>query len=130
MGPGQQQKRILIIDDDQDIAITLSMALGDKGFKADSCTNPVLASKNFRENLYDVVILDIKMPISDGFLVYHKIKRVDKKVKIIFLTATEFYYEEIRKERGFDRFNQELFLRKPIHIKDLVHEIRKLLESK
>jgi hypothetical protein len=49
-------------------------------------------------------------------------------VKICFLTATEFFHEEIRKEHGFDEFNQETFLRKPIDAKDLVCEINKLLE--
>jgi hypothetical protein len=48
--------------------------------------------------------------------------------KICFLTASEYIHEEIRKEHGFDEFNQEIFLRKPIEIEDLVREIKKLLE--
>ena len=112
---GQQQKRILIIDDE------------DYGFKTDSYTDPVLALKNFKSGQYDLIILDIKMPIIDGFLLYQNIKTTDSKVEICFLTATEYFREEIRKEHGFDEFNQELFLRKPIEIEELVYQIKRML---
>jgi DNA-binding response OmpR family regulator len=124
----QQQKRILIIDDESDIAITLGMALEDSGFKTDSYTDPTLALENFRDCLYDLVILDIKMPEMDGFHLYQKMRKTDGRVKICFLTASEYYYERFRKEHGFSDFRQELFLRKPIAIDDLVHELKILLE--
>ena len=129
-GPRQQQRRILIIDDDPDIAIILRMVLEDNGFKTDSYTDPELAYKNFRDGFYDLILLDIKMPVVDGFHFYQKIRETDSGVKIIFLTASEFYYEQFRKERGFDLFKQEFFLRKPIGTEDLVQAINKLLESK
>ena len=65
----------------------------------------------------------------EGFLLYQKIKKIDSNVKMCFLTGTEYFLEETRKEHGFDELNQELFLRKPIEIEDLVHAIKKLLES-
>ena len=129
-GPEQQQKRILIIDDDPDIAIILRVVLKDKGFKTDSYTDPELAYKNFRDGFYDLILLDIKMPELDGFHFYQKIRETDSRVKIIFLTASEFYHEQFRKERGFDLLKQEFFLRKPIETEDLVQAINKLLESK
>lgn len=129
MRPEQQQKRILIIDDDPDITITLRMSLEDNGFSVDSYTDPVLAYENFRGDKYDLVILDIKMPGVDGFRMYQKVKRIDSRVKVCFLTATEYFHEEIRKEHGFNEFNQESFLRKPIEVKDLVNTTNKLLGS-
>ena len=51
--------------------------LEQKGFKANSYTDPVLAYENFRSGQYDLVILDIQMA-SDEFNLYQKIKRVDK----------------------------------------------------
>ncbi len=89
----------------------------------------MLAYKTLREGLYDLVILDIRMPVIDGFLLYQKIKRTDSKVKICFLTATEYFQEEIRRELGLGNYKQESFLRKPIENKDLVREIDKLLQS-
>ena len=122
------KKRILIIDDDPDITITISKVLEQNGFKTDTYTDAVLGYENFRRGQYDLVILDIKMP-EDGFHLYQKLKKIDSKVKICFLAATELFHEEIRKEHGFDEFNQETFLRKPIDTKDLVYQINKLLES-
>lgn len=125
----QQQKRIMIIDDDPDTTFTLRTVLEQNGFKTDSYTNPVLAYQNFREGLYDLVLLDIRLQVVDGFLLYQKLKKIDSKVKICFLTATEYFHEEIRKEHGFNEFNQESFLRKPIEVKDLVNTTNKLLGS-
>ena len=127
MATWQQQKRILIIDDEQDIANILRISLEDNGFKSDIYTDPVLAYQSFRDGQYDLVIMDIKMPEVDGFNLYHKVKRTDGKIKIIFLTASEYYYEQFRKEKGFNYFKQELFLRKPIGTEDLVQAINKLL---
>jgi DNA-binding response OmpR family regulator len=124
-----QQKRILIIDDEPDVTTALQSALEQDGFKTESYNDPVLAYKNFREGLYDLVILDIRMPVIDGFILYQKIKRTDSKVKICFLTATEYFQEEIRRELGLGNYKQESFLRKPIENKDLVREIDKLLQS-
>ena len=123
----QEQKRILIIDDDLDITIALRISLEDNGFSADSYTDPVLAFENFRGGQYDLVLLDIKMPEVNGFHLYQKIRKIDSNVKVCFLTATEYFHEEIRKEHGLDELNKELFLRKPIETEDLVREIRKLL---
>src|SRR5438034_11139753 len=107
----------------------LQAALEQHGYRTDCYTDPVEAYNNFRDGVYDLVLLDIKMPELDGFLLYRKIRKTDNRVKICFLTASEFYYEQFRKEKGFGDFNQESFLAKPIEIKDLVHAIRKLLES-
>jgi DNA-binding response OmpR family regulator len=121
-------KRVLIIDDEPDIILTLRMALEQNGFRTDSYSDSILAYKNFRAGLYDLVLLDIKMPNVDGFQLYQKIKRTDSRVRICFLTASEFYDEEIRKEQGFDGFNKELFLRKPVEIACLIDTIRPLMD--
>ena len=121
-------KNILIIDDEPDIILTLRLALEQNGFRTDSYSDSILAYKNFRAGVYDLVLLDIKMPNVDGFQLYQKIKRIDSRIKICFLTASEFYDEEIRKEQGFDGFNKELFLRKPVEIACLIDMIRPLMD--
>jgi DNA-binding response OmpR family regulator len=125
----QQQKRIMVIDDDPDVTMTLQTVLQQNGFRTDPYDDPVTAYKNFRDGVYDLVLLDIKMPIVDGFLLYQKIRRTDKRVRICFLTASEFYRERFRKEQGFDGFDQESLLKKPIDMKDLVDTTKKLLDS-
>jgi DNA-binding response OmpR family regulator len=80
----------MIIDDDPDTTFTLRTVLEQNGFVTDSYTNPVLAYENFREGFYDLVLLDIKLQVVNGFLLYQKLRKTDSKVKICFLTATEY----------------------------------------
>ena len=89
---------ILLIDDELDITLTIKGILEDAGFKVDSFNDPLLVFNNYKANFYDLVILDILMPKMNGFELYVKIKEKDPKVKVCFLTASEFYYEKFRKE--------------------------------
>jgi CheY-like chemotaxis protein len=74
--------------------------------------------ENFRPGLYDLLLIDIAMPKMNGFELYDKIRELDKKVKISFVTASEMFYEEIRKE-AFPEFDTTIcFIRKPIENPD------------
>ena len=90
-------KRILLVNSEDDVNLALKMALEEEqeqddddyksSFKVDSFNNPILALKNFKNGSYDLVIIDIVMPQMDGFELSEKIRKVDDKVKICFLTA-------------------------------------------
>ncbi len=54
------------------------------------------------------------MPDVDGFQLYQKVRKTDNKIKICFLTASEYHYERFRKEHGFSEFNQESFLKQQL----------------
>jgi two-component system, OmpR family, response regulator ChvI len=83
----------------------------------DAYEDPFLALRNFKGHSYDLVILDIKMPKLNGFALYREIKRLDKKVKICFLTAGEIYYgySDI-----FSSVPAKCFIRKPIDNEELI----------
>jgi CheY-like chemotaxis protein len=121
--------RILLVDDEKDACLVYKMVLGDNGFEVDSFTDPLLALSNFRPNLYDLVVLDVKMPNMTGFQLYQKIKRIDNKVRICFLTASEMYHEDYRKEEAADiaALDKALFILKPISNEDLVQQINKIM---
>jgi DNA-binding NtrC family response regulator len=78
--------------------------------------------------LYDLVLIDIKMPKINGFVLYELSKIVDPVIKVCFLTAGEMYHEEIREEEHC-AFNKELFLQKPISHDDLIREINNKINS-
>jgi DNA-binding response OmpR family regulator len=78
---------------------------------------------------FDLVILDIKMPKMDGFELYKELRKKDNRVKICFLTASEMYYEEYRKQE-YESMDKELFMRKPILIEELVENVNKILADK
>ena len=81
-------KRILVVDDEYDVNLTIKLVLEENGFKVDSFIDASEALENFMNGLYDLVILDVKMPAMSGFSLYKKIRELDDKVTICFLTAS------------------------------------------
>jgi DNA-binding response OmpR family regulator len=115
--------RILLVEDEPDIALAFKIGLEDNGFIVDAFLNPEEASSNFKCGLYDLLLLDIKMPKLNGIEFYKRMKEIDKKVKVCFITASEFnYYEAITKEI-FLLLGTRRLIRKPIRIFDLVKAI-------
>src|SRR5215216_3780934 len=93
-------KKILLVDNEVDITYALTNALENYGFNIEAFNDPILALNSYKSNFYDLIILDIKMPKMDGFVLYNKIKEKDPQVKICFLTASEMYYEKFRTARS------------------------------
>jgi YesN/AraC family two-component response regulator len=85
-------KRILVVDDEHDTCLTLTNVLEDNRVVVDAFDDPRLALENFRKDLYDLLILDIKMEKMNGLELYKEIKKIDNKVKVCFLTAGQFNY--------------------------------------
>jgi DNA-binding response OmpR family regulator len=124
-----KKKKILIVDDEPDVNAVLKKVVEQYGFKADSYDDPILALKHFKAGSYDLILLDIKMPVMDGFRLYQEIKKIDSKVKICFLTASELYYERFRKEKEFAEIDEDLFVRKPIGNEDLINKINTIINQ-
>ena len=124
-------KKILLVDDEPDITFTIKDILEDAGFEVDAFNDPTIALKSYRINFYDLVILDIKMPTMDGFELYNRLRAKDSRVKICFLTASEFYYEEFRKMRFLlDKTpDGEYFIQKPIKIDNLIKKLNALMNK-
>ena len=122
--------RIMVVDDEDDIILELRVVLEDNGFKVDSFSYPLVALGNFKADLYDLLILDIKMPKMNGFELYKQIKKVDNKVKTMFLTAlTELQeYEEFRKEVS-PKLGERYFVPKPIENEELITRVSKILSQ-
>jgi two-component system, OmpR family, response regulator ChvI len=123
------QSRILVVDNEADIALAFKIGLEDNGFTVDAFDNPLKALANFKAGFYDLLLLDIKMPKMNGFEAYQRMKEIDKKVKVCFITASEMhYYEEIRREM-FPILGVKRLIRKPVKIDDLVNDLRDELKS-
>ena len=73
-----------MVDDEYDISLTIKIVLEENGFKVDSFTDASEALENFRTGIYDLVIIDVKMPVMDGFSLYERIKKLDGKVATSF----------------------------------------------
>jgi CheY-like chemotaxis protein len=122
------KKRILVVDDEPDAAVTLRIGLEGGGFDVDTFTDPLLALKSFKPNYYDPVLIDIVMPKIDGFELHGRLMKIDPDIKACFLTASEMYHEEFREEEHC-ALNKDLFLQKPIPIDELITEINGKIKS-
>ena len=121
----EEKRRILVVDDEPDMTLLFKMTL-EGLYDVYTFNDPILALSNFKAGFYDLVMLDIKMPEMDGFDLYQEMKKIDSKVRICFLTASEMYYEEFRKE-AYHALDKDIFLRKPIENEDLLNKINKMI---
>jgi DNA-binding response OmpR family regulator len=123
-------KRVLLVDDEPDLNLTLKMVLEQNGFKVDSFTDPLSALENFRgeAGIYELLILDMKMPGINGFELYRQIKKIDDKAKVCFLTASEMDYEQFRKEL-FPALDNNCYIQKPIETEMLIRRLNRILSA-
>jgi DNA-binding response OmpR family regulator len=119
---GTDKNRVLIVDDEPDLTLLYRLSLELAGFKVETYNDSSEALSNFRAGSYDLIILDIKMPVMDGFSLYAELKKKDSNAKICFLTAGEMYHQQYRLDK-YDSLEGNLFLRKPISSEDLIKEI-------
>ena len=135
-------KRILLVDDEPDITMAISIALEADGFEVHSYNSPKLALFNFKPDYYDLAILDIKMPEMDGFRLYNQMKNIDGRIEICFITAADKTYYEGPQQRQkqntrvqekispeYCALNEEIFIQKPISNGDLINEIKKRMKN-
>jgi DNA-binding response OmpR family regulator len=107
----------LLVDDEVDVAQSFSLAFQKDGFNVDTYNDPVKA--NFKTDLYDLVLLDIRLPNMDGFELYEKIRDIDRRVKVWVMSAFPMNCLALR-EQGLQI---ECIISKPTWIKDRVRRI-------
>ena len=118
------KKKILIVDDEPDITLSLKVYLEQQGFQADAFTDPVDALAKFKAGFYHLLILDIKMPYMNGFELYKEIKKRDQTVKVFFLTAlSEMHDYDVYKVEVFPKEGERYFIAKPIENEELLRRI-------
>jgi two-component SAPR family response regulator len=107
------------------IFVTLANVLEDNRIVVHTFDDPVLALENFRKELYDSLILDIKMEKMNGLELYRETKRIDIKVKVCFLAVTKLNYGAFIDVLSDLKENQ--FIQKPIQNKDLIKIINEII---
>jgi DNA-binding response OmpR family regulator len=117
--------KILVVDDESDICLTLAAVLEDNRFVVHTFDDPLLALENFRKGLYDLLILDIKMEKMNGLELYREIKKIDNKVKVCFLAANKFNCGAFMDVLSDLKENQ--FIQKPIQNEELIKIINEII---
>jgi CheY-like chemotaxis protein len=122
------KKKVLVVDDEPDVCMVYQIVLEDAGFECFSYMDPVKALREFRPSYYDLILLDIKMPVLNGFELSGKIREVDKAVHIIFITASEAYYEKFRSQH-FPELRKINYIQKPIGNEELVQIVNMIIAN-
>jgi two-component system response regulator ChvI len=117
-----KKKRILLVDDEHDITLAFRIGLEDNGFTVDAFNDPEEALSNFKAGLYDLLLIDVKMPKMNGFELYQEIEKLDDKAKVCFITAFEVYYKSLREL--FPTMKVDCYIKKPVTTDDLVQRIK------
>jgi two-component system, OmpR family, response regulator ChvI len=119
--------KILLVDNEPDNTYILSMGLEDEGFKVDAFNDPILALSQFKRDYYGLTILDINMPKMNGYELYKEIRKIDDKVKVCFLTASEIYKDDLRMPPPGLLDDVKCFIPKPLTIDDVVKKVKEEL---
>ena len=119
--------RILLVDDEPDITSVTKRGLQSNGFEVDAFTDPAEALSNFKTEVYDLLLLDVKMPKMNGFELYRHMSKTDNKIKVCFMSAFESYAEEFK--TAFPNQSESCFIRKPISIDELAKRIKEQLRE-
>ena len=119
-------KRILLVDDDVDITTSFKIGLDGYSLTVSIYNDPKIALSEFKEDTYDLLLTDIRMPGMSGIELYQKVKKIDDKIKVCFITGFEEYYPELERTLpGLDL--HKCYILKPITVSDLVEKIRSIL---
>jgi DNA-binding response OmpR family regulator len=123
--------RLFLVDDEYDTCMSYQMVLQDAGYECKSYIDSVRELKEFRPSYYDICLLDIKMPMLNGFDLCKKIREVDKAIHVIFITAAAEYYSKFRNQHHtqLDTTNTS-YIQKPIANQDLIKIITKTIATK
>ena len=123
-------KRILVVDDEPDINLMLKKVLEGNGFRVDSFDEPSAVLQNFKPGIYELLILDIKMPSINGFELYLKLREKDQHVKVCFLTAlSELRDYEAYRKVVFPKWGERYFIAKPIENEELIRRVNGIIWS-
>ena len=116
--------KVLLVEDDSNLGSITSDYLKAKGFNCTWEINGELGYREFVKNQYDIVILDVMMPIKDGFSTAKDIRGIDKKVPIIFLTAKSMKEDTLK---GFE-IGADDYITKPFNMEELTARISAILK--
>lgn len=114
---------ILVVEDDQKLNKIVCTYLNDTGFETKGCFNAQDAYNEMYNQLYDLIISDIMMPGIDGFEFAESVRRVNKTIPILFMSAKD---DLPSKQKGF-RLGIDDYMVKPIELGELELRIRALL---
>ena len=119
----ENKVKVLLAEDDENLGSLLREYLQAKSYETHWVTDGDKAFKSFEKNKYDICILDIMMPVKDGFTLAKEIRTLNREMPIIFLTAKSM------KEDVFEGFSigADDYITKPFSMEELLYRMQAIL---
>ncbi len=116
-------KKIFLVEDDLNIGYLMSQHLINKGYQVELCDNGEDAINTFISSSPSICLLDIMLPVKDGFDLAKEIRKIDSNIPILFITAKSQLKDVIK---GFESGGND-FIKKPFSLEELVLRIESFL---
>ena len=121
-----EQKKILIIDDEEDIRKILKMRLEQEGFTIVQANDGDVGAKTAEQEVPDMIIMDIMMPNMDGYSCLKEVRSLPKTKDIPVLMLSGKEEEKVRDLFAFQKISG--YIEKPFELDDLVVKVREILK--
>jgi DNA-binding response OmpR family regulator len=118
-----EEMKVLLAEDDKNLGAVLKAYLEAKGYQTTLCINGKEAYDIFNKKKIDFCILDVMMPLKDGFTLAQEIRKLDKQIPILFLTAKSLQEDKIK---GFELGGDD-YLTKPFSMEELLMRMKAIL---
>ena len=123
------KKKILVVDDDLGIRTLLEKRLNAAGYQVLTATNGIEGVKMARKEDPDLILLDVLMPLQDGYKACEEIKKVYRQdIPIIIFTGQPYEKELI--DEAYKEFGADDYVLKPLKMEELLKKIKKLIKKK
>lgn len=119
----EQQLKVLLAEDDKNLGTILKAYLEAKGFPTELCVNGQEALDKFKRDDFNFCILDVMMPVMDGFALAKEIRKLDKKVPMLFLTAKSMQEDKLK---GFE-LGADDYIGKPFSMEELLMRMKAII---
>lgn len=119
------KNRILVVDDEDALRTVLTSELEGEGYQVASAVDGEEAIKILGTQVFDLILLDIKMPKVDGFEVLKFVKQTQPKTKVIMLTG----FADLKNAIESKKLGAEDFVSKPYDLVDLLTTVERVLGS-
>lgn len=113
-------KKVLIIEDDTEIANLLEIHLNDLTYNVTKCHDGLAGLNNIKKEKYDLIVLDIMLPSMDGFEICKETRKAEINTPILMLTSKS---EEFDKVLGLE-FGADDYLTKPFSIREFIARVK------
>ncbi|MGE3724377.1 MAG: response regulator [Candidatus Sericytochromatia bacterium] len=116
-------KRILMIDDQATFAKAIEIALADTGCEFQSITDPELGLKKALSETWDLLLLDMHMPVMDGVEFLHRLREAGNQTRTVIMTSDS----SLMPVQDIAPYHVEAFVLKPIQLHDFSDLLEKLI---